>query len=103
MGSSFAAGPGLRPRTQDSPRGAGRSSVNYAHLAAEKLGLDLTDVSHSGATTSDLLEGGARPAQVRVGALPSGWHRGYRCWLCGATTMEPRHDDSWFGQGGADG
>jgi lysophospholipase L1-like esterase len=59
MGSSFAAGPGLTPRVLDSPRPAGRSASNYAHLVAAKLALDLHDVTFSGATTTDLLAGGA--------------------------------------------
>lgn len=55
MGSSFAAGPGLPSRVPGSPRRAGRSTGNYAHLVARELGLDLHDVTFSGATTSDLL------------------------------------------------
>jgi lysophospholipase L1-like esterase len=66
MGSSFAAGPGLPPRAPGSPRRAGRSGANYAHLVAAALGLDLHDVTYSGATTSDLLRPSAagRPAQL---------------------------------------
>jgi hypothetical protein len=55
MGSSFAAGPGLVPRVPGGPRRAGRSTGNYAHLVAQALGLDLHDVTFSGATTGDLL------------------------------------------------
>jgi lysophospholipase L1-like esterase len=55
MGSSFAAGPGLPSRAHGSPRRAGRSTGNYAHLVARALGLDLHDVTFSGATTSDIL------------------------------------------------
>jgi lysophospholipase L1-like esterase len=65
MGSSFAAGPGIAPRVPGSPRTAGRSAANYAHLVARRLGLDLVDVTFSGATTRDFLTGNAgRPAQV---------------------------------------
>jgi lysophospholipase L1-like esterase len=66
MGSSFAAGPGLRPRAPGSPRQAGRSAVNYAHLIAQRLDLALTDVTYSGATTGDVLKARAddRPAQI---------------------------------------
>ena len=63
MGSSFAAGPGLPSRVPGSPRRAGRSTGNYAHLVARELGLDLHDVTFSGAATSDLL---ARPRQARL-------------------------------------
>ena len=66
MGSSFGAGPGLLPRVPGSPRAAGRSTVNYAHLLAAARGLALTDVTFSGATTADLLGASAngQPAQV---------------------------------------
>jgi lysophospholipase L1-like esterase len=55
MGSSFAAGPGLPSRAHGSPRRAGRSTGNYAHLVTRALDLDLYDVTFSGATTSDIL------------------------------------------------
>jgi lysophospholipase L1-like esterase len=66
MGSSFAAGPGISPRAAASPRRAGRSSGNYAHLVARALGLDLHDVTYSGATTGDILRPSAagQPAQL---------------------------------------
>ena len=66
MGSSFGAGPGLTPRAPGSPRRAGRSAGNYAHLVAGALGLDLRDVTYSGATTGDLLLSSAagQPAQL---------------------------------------
>ena len=53
LGSSFAAGPGIAPRAAGSPRRAGRSARNYAHLAAARLGLDLDDVSYSRATVRE--------------------------------------------------
>jgi lysophospholipase L1-like esterase len=66
MGSSFAAGPGLPARAAGSPRRAGRSSGNYAHLVARALSLELHDVTYSGATTSDILtaSGRGQPAQL---------------------------------------
>ena len=66
MGSSFAAGPGIAPRVPASPRRAGRSASNYAHLVARALRLDLHDVTYSGATTSDILRPSAagQPAQL---------------------------------------
>lgn len=66
MGSSFAAGPGLRPRAPHSPRLAGRSAVNYAHVLAESLGLPLDDRSYSGVTIAQLGGFGTWPA----GAAP---------------------------------
>jgi lysophospholipase L1-like esterase len=66
MGSSFAAGPGLPARAAGSPRRAGRSASNYAHLVARALGLDLRDVTYSGATTGDILRlsTAGQPAQL---------------------------------------
>ncbi len=52
MGSSFAAGPGIG---RDIGAGCGRSARNYPHLVAQRLGLALTDVTCSGATTANLL------------------------------------------------
>lgn len=65
LGSSYGAGPGLRPRVKGSPIAAGRSASNYAHLVAGRLGMDLTDVTFSGATVAQLRHGGpaGRPAQ----------------------------------------
>lgn len=69
MGSSFAAGPGLPPRVPGSPRRAGRSTGNYAHLVARELGLDLHDVTFSGATTSDLLGPSAAGQAAQLDAV----------------------------------
>ena len=55
LGSSMAAGPGIPPRVPGSPRSAGRSARNYAHLVAESLGVGLLDVTYSGATTAHVL------------------------------------------------
>ena len=50
LGSSMAAGPGIKPRVPGSPRRAGRSTRAYANLVAEALEIDLIDVTYSGAT-----------------------------------------------------
>jgi lysophospholipase L1-like esterase len=55
LGSSMAAGPGIRPAVDGAPRAAGRSVRNYPHLLADALHLDLVDVTFSGATTAHLL------------------------------------------------
>jgi len=52
LGSSFAAGPGIRPVEN---RMAMRSARNYPHLLAERLGARLTDLTVSGATTATIL------------------------------------------------
>jgi lysophospholipase L1-like esterase len=69
MGSSFAAGPGLPSRAPGSPRRAGRSTGNYAHLIARALGLDLHDVTFSGATTSDILGPSAAGRAAQLDAV----------------------------------
>jgi lysophospholipase L1-like esterase len=68
LGSSFAAGPGIEPVLDP---GCGRSGANYPRLVAERLGLDLVDVSCGGATVDAvvrtpqvLLGGGTVPPQV---------------------------------------
>ena len=69
LGSSMAAGPGIRPKAAGAPAGAGRSAVNYAHLVAARLGHDLVDVTFSGATTAHVLTDGQRSAPPQVAAL----------------------------------
>jgi GDSL-like Lipase/Acylhydrolase family len=54
LGSSYASGPVI-PETLDA--GCGRSSSNYAHLVAARLGLQLTDASCQGATTDGVISG----------------------------------------------
>jgi lysophospholipase L1-like esterase len=71
LGSSMAAGPGITPRAPGSPWTAGRSARNYPHLVAEALGLDLTDVTYSGATTAHVLGESQRGAPPQIDALDS--------------------------------
>jgi lysophospholipase L1-like esterase len=68
LGSSFAAGPGVGRRRPGSPRRAGRSASNYASLVAARTGLALRDVTFSGATAAELLDGqdGAGPPQIEA-------------------------------------
>lgn len=53
MGSSFAAGPGIKPLTDHAALQSGR---NYPHLVSKSLGLLLTDATCSGATTKNLFD-----------------------------------------------
>lgn len=69
IGSSMAAGPGIRPAAAGAPLRAGRSARNYPHLAAETLGLDLVDVTYSGATTAHVLTDGQGNAPPQISAL----------------------------------
>ena len=64
LGDSYAAGPGIPLYEQ--PYGCIRSSNNYAHHAAPRLGLALTDVSCSGAETEDMTQ----PQGVTPGPNP---------------------------------
>jgi lysophospholipase L1-like esterase len=69
LGSSMAAGPGIRPSADGAPFRAGRSARNYPHLVAEKLGLDLVDVTYSGATTANVLTEPQNGAPPQIEAL----------------------------------
>lgn len=64
LGSSMASGPGIKPRAEGAPFRSGRSARNYPHLVAERAGLELVDVTYSGATTAHVLterQNGAPP------------------------------------------
>jgi lysophospholipase L1-like esterase len=69
LGSSMAAGPGIKPSAPGAPFGSGRSARNYAHLVAEQLSLDLVDVTFSGATTANILTERQRSAAPQIDAL----------------------------------
>jgi lysophospholipase L1-like esterase len=69
LGSSMAAGPGIRPSADGAPFRACRSARNYAHLVAERLGLDLVDVTYSGATTANVLTDKKNGAPPQADAL----------------------------------
>ncbi|CEA09245.1 Lipase 2 precursor [Arthrobacter saudimassiliensis] len=55
LGSSFASGPGLGPRAAGSVAQARRTTANYPHLLAERLGLRLVDATSSGAGTAHVM------------------------------------------------
>jgi lysophospholipase L1-like esterase len=65
----MAAGPGILPRAEGAPFLAGRSARNYPHLVAERLGLDLVDVTYSGATTANILTDPQPGAPAQIEAL----------------------------------
>lgn len=69
LGSSMAAGPGIRPSAPGAPFRSGRSARNYPHLVAESMNLDLVDVTFSGATTAHLLNERQRGAAPQIEAL----------------------------------
>ncbi|MDT5069601.1 MAG: hypothetical protein QOK02_5756 [Mycobacterium sp.] len=69
LGSSMAAGPGIRPKASDAPFGSGRSAANYAHLVGQRLSYDLVDVTFSGATTAHVLTDRQRNAPPQIEAL----------------------------------
>ncbi|MBX7454786.1 SGNH/GDSL hydrolase family protein [Mycolicibacterium sp. 3033] len=65
----MAAGPGIQPRVPRSPRAAGRSARNYAHLVASARGYDLVDVTYSGARTAHIVTESQRGAPPQIEAL----------------------------------
>jgi lysophospholipase L1-like esterase len=69
LGSSMAAGPGTRPRAAGAPLCSGRSARNYPHRVAERLSLELVDVTFSGATTAHLLPDHQRGRPPQITAL----------------------------------
>ena len=69
LGSSMAAGPGIRPRAAGAPWPSGRSARNYPHLVAVQLGLDLVDMTYSGATTANILRDRQFGAPPQIEAL----------------------------------
>ena len=66
LGSSFASGPDITQRADNSPVFCGRSRDNYAQQLARLRGLSLVDATCGGATTAHVLEGGQllQPAQL---------------------------------------
>ncbi|WP_068188851.1 SGNH/GDSL hydrolase family protein [Mycobacterium sp. UM_CSW] len=69
LGSSMAAGPGIRPRAEGAPLWSGRSARNYPHLVADRLSLKLVDVTFSGATTAHVLADHQRGWPPQITAL----------------------------------
>jgi len=69
LGSSMAAGPGIRPRADGAPWRSGRSARNYPHLVAASAGLELIDVTYSGATTEHVLAERQNGAPPQLAAL----------------------------------
>jgi lysophospholipase L1-like esterase len=65
----MAAGPGIPPRDKRAPLRAARSAANYPHLVARRLGLDLVDVTYSGATTAHVLTERQNNEPPQVAAL----------------------------------
>ena len=69
LGSSMAAGSGIRPRAASAPWRSGQSARNYPHLVAERLKLDLVDVTFSGATIAHVLADHQHGEPPQIAAL----------------------------------
>jgi lysophospholipase L1-like esterase len=54
LGDSYAAGYGLQPSTDQPVPGCAQSAQDYPHQLAAALGVDLTDVTCSGAVTANI-------------------------------------------------
>jgi lysophospholipase L1-like esterase len=70
LGDSYTAGPGIPDQT-GMTAGCDQSTSSYPYLVAQRLRLNLTDVSCGGATITDLTapqptNGGTNPAQLSV-------------------------------------
>jgi lysophospholipase L1-like esterase len=65
----MAAGPGISPRAHRAPRWSGRSARNYPHLLAERMNLELVDVTFSGATIAHVLADRQHGAPPQIAAL----------------------------------
>jgi len=65
----MAAGPGISPGAAGAPWTAGRSARNYPHLVAQRLELDLVDVTYQGATTAHVLSDRQLGAPPQIEAL----------------------------------
>ena len=65
MGSSYAAGFGIQPQ-EPGASSCGRSELDYPHLVASKLRLELDDVSCGGAVTANAIDTpqGSAPPQI---------------------------------------
>jgi len=71
LGSSFGAGPGVIAVDPNAPIMCNRSVMNYAHLVAAKRHLNLTDMTCSGATAVNVLQGGQYFQGPQIDALRS--------------------------------
>lgn len=71
LGSSYASGPGLTPRSPGSPFLCARSDGNYAHILARRRGLALVDATCAGATTAHVLRGGQYFQRPQLDAVTS--------------------------------
>jgi lysophospholipase L1-like esterase len=69
LGSSFASGPGIPVQSGGA---CARSDHNYPHLVASTLGLNLVDVSCSGATTANVLTTAQYGNPPQVDAVTNG-------------------------------
>ncbi|MGJ9422726.1 SGNH/GDSL hydrolase family protein [Aeromicrobium sp. CF3.5] len=68
LGDSYSAGPGIQPADTEQPQ-CFRSETNWPNLLADAEGLDLADVSCSGATTESALDGVGNEIPAQLDAL----------------------------------
>lgn len=69
LGSSYAAGSGLGDRVTGAPFACARGEGSYPRLLAQTLDLSLTDVSCSGATALQVLNGGQYFQRPQIAAV----------------------------------
>ncbi|MEL7976040.1 SGNH/GDSL hydrolase family protein [Isoptericola sp. F-RaC21] len=56
LGDSYSAGSGILPPDPDAPLACLRTTLNYPHFLADRLGADLVDVTCGAAQTKDLAQ-----------------------------------------------
>lgn len=67
LGDSYSAGYALEPITGQPVPGCGQAAANYPHQVAAALGLNLTDVTCSGAVTANIID---TPQVTPAGTAP---------------------------------
>ena len=68
LGDSYSAGPGIQPADTEQPQ-CFRSDANWPNLLADAEGLDLADVTCSGATTQSAIDGSGDAVPSQLDAL----------------------------------
>jgi lysophospholipase L1-like esterase len=71
MGDSYSAASGVQPPDPSAPPSCIRSSLNYPHVIAGKIGAQLTDVTCGAAKTSDYFTSQSQGVPPQLSALKS--------------------------------
>lgn len=69
LGDSYSSAAGVTPFVVDAPPQCSRSQLNYPHVIAERIGANLTDVTCSGADTSDFFASQSEGVEPQLNVL----------------------------------